>query len=187
MGWIGFGGKGNSRWSTGEGVFVYGESFEGYRWKEHWLWVKGYGGIRWKGLKRRLFALKRHLFSLKRHLFEAKRRLFNCFHPRQTFLSPNANTPFTYWRRILHRWHPRLGIGKRQSAAQVPEWKGVTHPPHKYVAKLKIIIREISVLYCFFETGFDILWTVFSQAVSSLRIRPANALKRGFVINSEFY
>ena len=94
-------GKRNGWWSTGDGALAYGESSGGYRWKDSRLWVKGYGGIRWKGLKRRLFALKRCLFSLKRHLFEVKRLLFNCFHPRQTFLSPNANIPFTYWRYIL--------------------------------------------------------------------------------------
>ena len=116
---IRFAGKGNGWWSTAEGGMVYGESFEGYGCKDRWLWVKGYGGIRWKGLKRRLFALKRHLFSFKRHLFEAKRRLFNCFHPRQTFFSPNDDVPFTCRRHIFHLWHPRIDIGKEQFAARV--------------------------------------------------------------------
>ena len=117
---IGFRGKGNGWRSTTERVLVYGESFEGYRWKDSRLWVKGYGGIRWKGLKRRLFALKRHLFSLKRHLFEAKRCLFNCFHPRQTFLSPRPDLSFTYWRHISHHWMMPIVIRYRQYAAQVP-------------------------------------------------------------------
>ena len=95
-------------------------------------------------MKRRLFSLKRCLFSLKRHLFEAKRRLFNCFHPRQTFLSPRPDHSFTYRRHISHHWMMPIVIRYRQFAAQVPECEDMTH----LQAKCSLVVLQMLFAIC---------------------------------------
>ena len=95
-------------------------------------------------MKRHLFSLKRCLFSLKRHLFEAKRRLFNCFHPRQTFLSPRPDLSFTYRRHVSHHWMMPIVIRYRQSAAQVLECEDKTHLQAKY----SLVVLELLFAIC---------------------------------------